>query len=155
MREYILANVGSLNHPCGTVPMGPAHDPLVVTSQHANSFLAKRAAPARNQLVPMLHLNQPPRTGARVRHVLRYRFRNRVSIPRQGSVIWLEQINCSWLGARNLEHNAPGRQPARTRALGHWLALHTIMVQEGSPRRWRDLVFPGANQGTGAGTIGT
>jgi hypothetical protein len=30
-----------------------------------------------------------------------------------------------------------------------------MMVQEGSPRRWRDLVFPGANPGTCADTIGT
>jgi choline dehydrogenase len=34
LREYILANVGSFNHPCGTVPMGAADDPLTVTDQH-------------------------------------------------------------------------------------------------------------------------
>ena len=34
VREYILANVGSFNHPCGTVPMGTADDPLAVTDQH-------------------------------------------------------------------------------------------------------------------------
>jgi len=34
VRKYILANVGSFNHPCGTVPMGAADDPLAVTDQH-------------------------------------------------------------------------------------------------------------------------
>lgn len=34
LRDYILANIGSFNHPCGTAPMGPEHDPLAVTDQH-------------------------------------------------------------------------------------------------------------------------
>ena len=34
LRDYILANVGTFNHPCGTVPMGPASDPWAVTDQH-------------------------------------------------------------------------------------------------------------------------
>lgn len=34
LRDYILANVGSFNHPCGTAPMGAPDDPLAVTDQH-------------------------------------------------------------------------------------------------------------------------
>lgn len=33
LRDYILANVGSFNHPCGTAPMGPASDPGAVADQ--------------------------------------------------------------------------------------------------------------------------
>jgi choline dehydrogenase len=34
LRAYILANVATFNHPCGTAPMGPANDPWAVTDQH-------------------------------------------------------------------------------------------------------------------------
>lgn len=34
LRDYIVANVGSFNHPCGTAPMGPATEKLAVTDQH-------------------------------------------------------------------------------------------------------------------------
>ena len=34
LREYILANIGSFNHPCGTAPMGLEDDPSAVTDQH-------------------------------------------------------------------------------------------------------------------------
>ena len=34
LREYILANLGSFNHPCGTAPMGLEDDPAAVTDQH-------------------------------------------------------------------------------------------------------------------------
>jgi choline dehydrogenase len=33
LRRYILANLGSFNHPCGTAPMGPKADPLAVTDE--------------------------------------------------------------------------------------------------------------------------
>ena len=33
LRSYILANVGSFNHPCGTAPMGPKADPLAVADE--------------------------------------------------------------------------------------------------------------------------
>jgi choline dehydrogenase len=33
LRDYILANLGSFNHPCGTAPMGPNADPFAVTDQ--------------------------------------------------------------------------------------------------------------------------
>jgi choline dehydrogenase len=31
VRDYVLANLASFNHPCGTAPMGPDDDPLAVT----------------------------------------------------------------------------------------------------------------------------
>lgn len=34
LREYIVANVGSFNHPCGTAPMGPAGERMAVADQH-------------------------------------------------------------------------------------------------------------------------
>lgn len=33
LRNYILANLASFNHPCGTAPMGPDDDALAVTDQ--------------------------------------------------------------------------------------------------------------------------
>jgi choline dehydrogenase len=33
LRDYILANLGSFNHPSGTAPMGPKDDPLAVTDE--------------------------------------------------------------------------------------------------------------------------
>jgi choline dehydrogenase len=33
LRDYILANLASFNHPCGTAPMGPEGDPLAVTDE--------------------------------------------------------------------------------------------------------------------------
>lgn len=33
LRDYILANLASFNHPCGTAPMGPESDPLAVTDE--------------------------------------------------------------------------------------------------------------------------
>jgi choline dehydrogenase len=33
LRSYILANLGSFNHPCGTAPMGPKGDPLAVADE--------------------------------------------------------------------------------------------------------------------------
>jgi choline dehydrogenase len=33
LRSYILANLGSFNHPCGTAPMGPRTDPLAVADE--------------------------------------------------------------------------------------------------------------------------
>jgi choline dehydrogenase len=34
LRDYILANLGSFNHPCGTAPMGQKEDPLAVTDEN-------------------------------------------------------------------------------------------------------------------------
>jgi choline dehydrogenase len=34
LRDYILANLGSFNHPSGTAPMGQKADPLAVTDEH-------------------------------------------------------------------------------------------------------------------------
>jgi choline dehydrogenase len=31
LRDYVMANVASFNHACGTAPMGPEADPLAVT----------------------------------------------------------------------------------------------------------------------------
>jgi choline dehydrogenase len=33
LRDYVLANLGSFNHACGTAPMGPDADPLAVADQ--------------------------------------------------------------------------------------------------------------------------
>ncbi len=33
VRDYVLANLASFNHPCGTAPMGPGDDALAVTDQ--------------------------------------------------------------------------------------------------------------------------
>jgi choline dehydrogenase len=33
LRSYILANLGSFNHPCGTAAMGPKADPLAVADE--------------------------------------------------------------------------------------------------------------------------
>jgi choline dehydrogenase len=33
LRDYILANLGSFNHPCGTAPMGRKEDPLAVADE--------------------------------------------------------------------------------------------------------------------------
>jgi choline dehydrogenase-like flavoprotein len=33
LRDYILANLESFNHPCGTAPIGQKDDPLAVTDE--------------------------------------------------------------------------------------------------------------------------
>jgi choline dehydrogenase len=52
LREYILANVGSFNHPCGTAPMGPASDPAAVADQHGRVHGIERLWIADASLMP-------------------------------------------------------------------------------------------------------